>query len=311
MSNPPDNGAQPIIIKRKKVAGHAHHGGAWKVAFADFVTAMMGFFLLLWLLASTTQEQKQAVSGYFNDPSGSLAGQGGGLDAPGVGMIGEGGANVGVIQMEHPATQAQNRDAPALDRASDEELAREQAEREKQSLDALEQELMAELAKDDSAFVKLRDQILIDRTALGLRIQIIDKSNRPMFDSGQSDLHNYADEVLHALAPRLNGVSNKLSINGHTDASPYGPGSDYTNWELSADRANSARRALLQGGYPDDKLFTVQGMGASVPRLADKPDDASNRRIVILVLKKDIEAALRGEAADHQTQNEFLDATAP
>ncbi|MFZ1833304.1 MAG: flagellar motor protein MotB, partial [Pseudomonadales bacterium] len=303
MSAPGDGATQPIIIKRKKVVAHGHHGGAWKVAFADFVTAMMAFFLLLWLLASTTPEERNAIQGYFQDPSGSLAGQGGGLDAPGANLIGPGGADSGVIDLNNPLTQPERRqeppsDSPNLSPASDAELAREQAEREQRSLDKLEHELSAELEKDDSAFMKLRDQILIDRTALGLRIQIVDKENRPMFDRGQAELQVYAEEVLRALAPRLDVVPNKLSINGHTDSVAYGPGADYTNWELSADRANSARRALLDGGYPDAKVLTVQGMGASIPRLVDDPQDAGNRRIVILVLKKEIEEALRGNSIE-------------
>jgi chemotaxis protein MotB len=301
-------GEQPIIIKKKKVVAHGHHGGAWKVAYADFVTAMMAFFLLLWLLGSTTKEEQAAIRGYFNDPSGSLAGQGGGLDQPGADQVGPGGANTGVIDFNNPLTRPERtRDSPALDQASDAELAREQAEREQKSLDALQRALEEELRKDDSVFVKLKDQILIDQTALGLRIQIVDKENRPMFDIGSAVLQSYAEEVLYALAPRLNAVANKLSVNGHTDAVPYGPGADYTNWELSADRANSARRALLGGEYPEAKILTVQGMGASVPRLPELPEDPSNRRIVILVLKKEVEDALKGTTLVSRSQQQFLD----
>ena len=130
--------------------------------------------------------------------------------------------------------------------------------------------------------------------------------NRPMFQSGSKELEIYAEEVLYRLATILNKVVNKLSVNGHTDAVPYGPGSDYTNWELSADRANSARRALVDGDYPEAKILTVQGMGSSVPRLPEKPDDPSNRRIVILVLKKEIEEALRGSSLVTRTQDEII-----
>ena len=314
-------GEQPIIIKKKKVSGHGHHGGAWKVAYADFVTAMMAFFLLLWLLGSTTKEEKLAIQGYFQDPSGSLAGQGGGLDAPGRDQVGPGGANTGMINWNAPLTQPdkttdalsqEEKQAASgstdLKSASDAAVAKEQAQREQKNLDSLQQELEKELARDDSAFVTLRDQILIDQTALGLRIQIVDKDNRPMFDSGSKEMHDYAVEVLYALAEILDKVANKLSVNGHTDAVPYGPGSDYTNWELSADRANSARRALLDGGYPDGKILTVQGMGPSVPRVADDPKDPSNRRIVILVLKKEVEEALKGTSLVTRTQEQILEA---
>jgi chemotaxis protein MotB len=304
--------AQPIIIKRKKVVAHGHHGGSWKVAFADFVTAMMAFFLLMWLLAQTSPEERAAIQGYFNDPRGSIAGQGGGLDAPGVGQIGPGGVNTGAIMLDKPLTQAEQVEAePALEQATDEQLRAEQASREKQTLDELQKALEDELGKQDSAFMKLRDQIIIDQTALGLRIQLVDNENRPMFDSGESVLQDYAREVLVALAPRLAVVTNKLSINGHTDSRAYRNQSGYGNWELSADRANSARRALVDGGYPEQMVFTVQGMSASVPRVEDEPDAPSNRRIVILVLKKDVEDALKGTTLATQSDVEFLRQTAP
>lgn len=322
-------GEQPIIIKKKKVAGHGHHGGAWKVAYADFVTAMMAFFLLLWLLGSTSKEDRQQIQAYFKDPAGSIVGQGGGLDAPGMGNTGPGGANQGMINWDNPLTQPevtqeplaqsgaevvrpdkppepQTQGKPDLDKASDAEVAKEAAEREQKSLDALQKDLEEELARDDSAFVKLRDQILIDQTALGLRIQIVDKENRPMFQSGSRELEIYAEEVLYRLSTILNKVVNKLSVNGHTDAVPYGPGAEYTNWELSSDRANSARRALIEGDYPEKKILTVQGMGPSVPRLPENPDDPSNRRIVILVLKKEIEDALKGNTLVTRTQEDIL-----
>jgi chemotaxis protein MotB len=307
-----DPSTRPIIIRKKKVVAHGHHGGSWKVAFADFVTAMMAFFLLMWLLAQTSPEERTAIQGYFNDPRGSIAGQGGGLDAPGVGQVGPGGANTGAIMLDNPLTQAERSEAePALDRATDDELHAEQAAREKQTLDALQRALEEELGREDSAFIKLRDQIIIDQTALGLRIQLVDKENRPMFDSGQSVLQDYAREVLLALAPRLAVVANKLSINGHTDAVAYRDGANYSNWELSADRANSARRALIDGGYPEDKVLTVQGMSASVPRLADQPAAPSNRRIVILVLKKDVEDALKGTTLVSRTPEQIMEETAP
>ena len=300
-----------IIIKKKKAAGHAAHGGAWKVAYADFVTAMMAFFLLMWLLGSTSKVEREAIQSYFKDPAGSVVGQGGGLNAPGVGETGPGGANAGMINWNNPLTEPeQKRDplvtAQSLQQASDAAVAQEAASREQKSLDTLQGELEAELSREASVFLELRDQILIDQTALGLRIQIVDKQNRPMFTIGSAQLQSYTTEVLKALAPRLDAVQNKLSVNGHTDAVPYGPGAEYTNWELSADRANSARRALLDGDYPDNKILTVQGMGASVPRLPEQPDDPSNRRIVILVLKKEIEDALKGTSLVTRSQHEFM-----
>ncbi|MEN0037536.1 MAG: OmpA family protein, partial [Cellvibrio sp.] len=137
-----------------------------------------------------------------------------------------------------------------------------------------------------------KDQILIDFTALGLRIQIVDKDQRPMFDIGSANLQKWSSDVLHALAPILNKVQNKISVTGHTDSTPYGAGATYTNWELSADRANAARRALLEGSYPEAKVATVQGMGSAAPLLVDKPGEPINRRIAIIVLKKAVAEAL-------------------
>ena len=301
-----------IIIKKKKAGGHAAHGGAWKVAYADFVTAMMAFFLLMWLLGSTSKEQKHVIQAYFKDPAASLVGEGGGMDQQGQGQTGPGGANAGMIDWNNLLSQPEPAEEQpptqqALEKASDDAVAQEAAEREQKSLDGLQGELEAELKKDNSVFIQLRDQILIDQTALGLRIQIVDKQNRPMFAIGSPRLQGYAEEVLNALAPRLNAVPNKLSVNGHTDAVPYSRGASYTNWELSADRANSARRALLEGKYPDAKILTVQGMSDSVPRLPEKPADASNRRIVILVLKKEIEDALRGTSLVSRSHDQVMD----
>ena len=301
-----------IIIKKKKAGGHAAHGGAWKVAYADFVTAMMAFFLLMWLLGSTSKEERKVIQAYFKDPAASLVGEGGGMDAQGQGMTGPGGANSGLIDWNNvlsqpEPTEEQPPTQQALEKASDDAVAKEAEQREQKGLDGLQGELEEELRKDNSVFIQLRDQILIDQTALGLRIQIVDKQNRPMFAIGSPSLQSYAAQVLNALAPRLNAVPNKLSVNGHTDAVPYSRGASYTNWELSADRANSARRALLEGKYPDAKILTVQGMSDSVPRLPKKPEDASNRRIVILVLKKEIEDALRGTSLVSRSHDQVMD----
>ena len=296
------NTMQPIIVKKVKKAAHAHHGGAWKVAFADFTTAMMAFFLLLWLLATTDTPQKQAISGYFNDPGGAL--------------IGPGGANTGVIELDHPQGQ---REAPLAPPAPDpvqrgdnlqhraesegangaidldqDALRQQYEQQERDSLEQLKQQLQAELDRADSAFAQLKDQILIDYTALGLRVQIVDKEQRPMFDLGSANLKNYSRRVLEALAPLLNTVPNRISVTGHTDAISFGKGAFYTNWELSADRANSARRSLLDGGYPENKFVTVQGMGDAAPFKPEAPTDPMNRRIAIIVLKKSVEDALLG-----------------
>lgn len=295
-----DAKTQPIIIKKVKKHGHGHHGGSWKVAFADFMTAMMAFFLLMWLLETTNDEQKRAISGYFTDPGGAL--------------IGPGGSSPGVINLEKPHKEpnppapktelstgpegdiaggtGNTEDAPDVGQLSAEALRKKLEEKETEQLKELKEKLEDELGKLDSVFQLLKDQILIDFTALGLRIQIIDKDKRPMFDVGSVQLKSYSVEVLGALAPLLDKVPNKISVTGHTDAKPYGQYATYSNWELSADRANAARRAILLGGYPEAKVATVQGMGSAAPLLAKAPFDAQNRRIAVIVLKKAVSDAL-------------------
>lgn len=293
---------QPIIVKKKKVVAHGHHGGAWKVAFADFTTAMMAFFLLMWLMAAANDPQKRAISGYFNDVGG--------------GLVGPGGANTGVIQFENPQSSPNDMSPPQIYKTepggenaqsngegianpspvqlTDQQMREQYQQEEKENLQKLKEQLEQELNKPNSALRELRDQIIIDYTGLGLRVQIVDKEQRPMFDSGSSRLKGYSLNVLEALAPLLNSVPNRISVTGHTDAIAYGAASTYSNWELSADRANAARRAMMNGGYPEDKFVTVQGMGAAAPFKPEAPSDPINRRIAILVLKKNVEEALLG-----------------
>lgn len=296
------NSNQPIIVIKKKKHGHGHHGGSWKVALADFMTAMMAFFLLMWLLGSTSQEEQKAISGYFNDPGSKY-------------IVGEGGANLGLINQEVPIqqTEAENpNDTEANDKEathdqdnplSEDQVKKEMERLENEQLEELKKQLEAEINALDSVFQEIKDQILIDFTALGLRIQIVDKDQRPMFDVGSANLKPYSKDVLQALAPILNKVQNKISVTGHTDATPYGAGATYTNWELSADRANSARRALLEGGYPEAKVATVQGMGSAAPLIVDKPFEPINRRIAIIVLKKAVADALTSGDAGITSEN--------
>lgn len=281
------NSQQPIIIKKKKSHGHGHHGGSWKVALADFMTAMMAFFLLMWLLGSTSTEEKKAIAGHFQDPGSPY-------------VVGEGGADLGLISQERPIQRSQA-DDNAEDTANnkedignlnDDQLQKEMERIESQQLEELKKQLETEINALDSVFQQIKDQILIDFTALGLRIQIVDKDQRPMFDVGSANLKSYSADVLHALAPILDKVQNKISVTGHTDSTPYGAGATYTNWELSADRANAARRALLVGSYPESKVATVQGMGSAAPFLVDRPNEPINRRIAIIVLKKAVADAL-------------------
>jgi chemotaxis protein MotB len=297
-----EKGVQPIIIIKKKGHGHGHHGGGWKVALADFMTAMMAFFMLMWLLGSTTKDEQKAISGYFKDPGSEY-------------NVGEGGASPGILKLQQPQQKAhegepttektQKEDPPEhTGEPTEAELKKENERIEKQQLEELQQQLQLQIV-NDAAFQEIKDQILIDFTALGLRIQIVDKDQRAMFDSGSAHLKPYSEALLKALAPLLDKVKNKISVTGHTDSTPYGATASYTNWELSADRANAARRALQQGSYPENKIVAVQGMGAAAPFLIDKPAEPMNRRIAIIVLKNAVADALNNGRSGFQSSDFF------
>lgn len=261
---------QPIVIKRViKKAGH--HGGAWKIAFADFAVAMMAFFLLLWILGMTDDRQKAAISEYFQNPSAAM----GISPTPPYPTEGDG-ASPSIIDFEG---------AIDMDRA--EEMAREQDEERLESL----MEVLEEALDKSQALEPFKDQLLLDITPEGLRIQIVDRENRPMFDLGSDRLLNYSQAILRELGAIINAVPNRVTITGHTDARPF-PSADYTNWELSTDRANAARRALVAGGMESDKVGRVMGLGSTVLFNRDNPQDPINRRISIIVMNKEAEDAM-------------------
>ena len=270
--------AKPIIIKRVKKGGHDFHGGSWKVAFADFATAMMAFFLLLWLIGNTSEDEKRAISGYFNDPSGIPERSG---SAPSI--IGEGGANTAVINME--AVQPETQEVEA--EPSEDELAKLAEEKEIEKLRILKEQLET-MVENSETFSQFKEQVMIDITPSGLRIQIVDKDKRPMFDSGSAEPKAYSKSILWGLASVLKAVPNKLSVTGHTDATPYVEREDYGNWELSSDRANSARRELMRGGILESKIARVEGFASSILFDQDNPFNPVNRRIAIIVLKRSV-----------------------
>lgn len=262
---------QPIIIKRKKVIAAGHHGGSWKVAFADFATAMMAFFLVLWLTATASPEQKLAVEGYFKDPVGfTEGGSRNPVDLEGsASVVNESSADV-------ESSQIQIKDE-VVDKLSE--------TLEQRRMEELFQELK-ERIEQNKTLQEFKDQLLIDITDEGLRIQIVDRSSRPMFDSGRAELKYYSQNILFELAKTLGSVDNRLSITGHTDSTPFGGRPGYTNWELSADRANTARRALVAGGVRPEQIARVVGLSDSVLFDKDDPTAPVNRRISIIVLNK-------------------------
>ena len=278
---------QPIIVKRVKRFGDGHHGGAWKIAFADFATAMMAFFLVLWLLSTATPEQKIAIAGYFKDPIGfSESGTPYIIDLGGSPQLApEKTINPEVKSEPTPDTSLQ------LDKDKVETMA-EQVERER--LELLLQELQNKV-EENPQLQKFKDQILFEITQDGLRIQIMDAENRPMFDLGSARLQPYFEDILLAMADTIKAVPNKISISGHTDAKPYAGTGDFGNWELSANRANAARRALVAGGYPDGQVARVVGYASSSLFDRENPFNPVNRRIDIIVLTKKAQRNIEGE----------------
>jgi chemotaxis protein MotB len=235
--------AQPIIIKRKKGGHGGHHGGAWKVAYADFVTAMMALFIVLWLLNSSVKV-KTSVAGYFNDPKSSLK-------ETGISKSGEE-DNIPGIPVD------------------------------KQNVEKLKEQIQKAI-KEQTNLDKLAKQIEIKITPEGLRIELIEDKKGTFFQSGSSKLSNNGQELLGMLASQLKPLPNHVLLEGHTDAQPYASDNGYTNWELSADRANAARRLLQQDGVGQQQISQVRGYADQLLRVKDDPMDPSNRRISLIV----------------------------
>ncbi len=284
---------QPIIIKKVKKGGHAAHGGAWKIAYADFVTAMMAFFLLMWLLGSTSEGDKKGIADYFQSPlkvallnSGSGAGdsssviKGGGQD------------------LTRSAGQVRRGDVEAARSTINlQALKHEQRVAEEARLKELAEQVSSEL-RNSPGLAQFASQIKLDMTRDGLRIQIVDEQARPMFDSGSAVVRPHMRALLRAIGGVLSEVPNRLTLEGHTDAQPF-PGGDrgYGNWELSADRANASRREMVSGGLAEDRILKVLGLASSQPYNRDDPLDPQNRRISIIVMNRGAEERFLHPAA--------------
>ena len=275
---------QPIIIKRIKKSGHAAHGGAWKIAYADFVTAMMAFFLLMWLLGSTTDGDKKGIADYFQSPLKiALSGGSGSGDSNSI-LKGGGESLTSTVGQVKKGEVEATRNTINLHKLKQEQIRAEVAR-----LEDLKQEIQQKLQNNE----KLKDvssQIRLDMTKDGLRIQIVDDQNRPMFASGSAQIAPYMKDLLREIGSVLTEVPNHLTLEGHTDAQPF-PGGDrgYSNWELSADRANASRRELIAGGLADDRVLRVQGLASSQPFDEKDPLAPTNRRISIIVMNRDAE----------------------
>ena len=280
---------QPIIIKRIKKSGHVAHGGAWKIAYADFVTAMMAFFLLMWLLGSTTEGDKKGIADYFASPL-KLALMNGGSGSGDSSHLIKGGGE----DLTRQGGQVKKGELKA-DRSTINvhQLKAEQARAEVARLQNLKKKMEEKIAANPK-LAGMASQILMEMTRDGLRIQIVDQEGRAMFASGSAVVAPAMRDLLRDLGSILAEVPNRLTLEGHTDALPFGGGSErgYSNWELSADRANASRRELIAGGLPDEQVLRVQGLAAS--NLFDRRDPAApaNRRISIIVMTREAEEAV-------------------
>lgn len=292
---------QPIIIKRVKKGGHAAHGGAWKIAYADFVTAMMAFFLMMWLLGSTAKGELQGISDYFSSPL-KVAMAGGDGSGNSSSVIPGGGNDLSKV---HGQVRRSDADSEKARRQSIDTARAERAKQDAQRIKTLQAKIDA-LITENPRLNEYKSQIRIDVTPDGLQIQIVDDQNRPMFDSGSAMVKPYMRDILREIGAALNGVENRVSLAGHTDAVPYS-NSDrgYSNWELSSDRANATRRELVAAGMPDAKLGRVVGLAASDLLEPDNPRSAANRRITITVLTREAEERLMGKGVPTVTSTEL------
>jgi chemotaxis protein MotB len=295
-----------IIIKRVKKAGHeAHHGGAWKVAYADFVTAMMAFFLLMWLINTTTPEQKRGIADYFaaQSISQTSSGSGGVLGGTVLGQASSrAGGVVSITQKSTPAaptdpthskndstkrggaTDAEGK-SPASQVQSDDNLEHTSpSSKDEQFQGAAESIRQAMQEMPDIA--ALSRQVMVDQTPEGLRIQLVDQDGRPMFQPGSAEPMPYTRKMLAAIAKIIDRLPNRISISGHTDGKAFEAANGMSNWQLSADRADAARAIITGAGVDGDRIYEVAGKAGSEPLLPDDPNASANRRLSIVLLRE-------------------------
>ncbi len=276
---------QNIIVRRYKKVKHEEHGGAWKVAMADFALAMMALFLVLWVINSSNEQEREAISGYFQDPKAFEEGK----KVPSKYVIDLGGSpsvadNIAVSETIDPDKILQADEIESL-------------------ADAIEQRRMEEMKAQIDAVITasptlspFKNQLLLDITTEGLRLQIVDQTNRPMFDPGSAQLKYYSEDILWELAPMLSALDHRLQITGHTDSSGANGirEEDDVNWGLSSSRADSARRALMEAGIAKAKIAQVIGMGDTAPLKPEDPGAPVNRRISITLLNKKLDEGIKG-----------------
>jgi chemotaxis protein MotB len=294
-------GEGPVVIKRIKKGGHGgHHGGAWKVAYADFVTAMMAFFLLMWLINTTTPEQKRGIADYFAPQSiaQTLSGSGGVLGGK---VMGEESARAGgaasVFQKNSPSspasksksTEAQKSQGGSADGHEQSTTSQNTDRSTASSQDgefAHAAEAIHQAIADNPDIAQLSKQVITEQTPEGLRIQLVDQDGRPMFREGTAEAMPYTKRLVAEIGKVIDRLPNRVSISGHTESKPFTGPNGETNWELSAERANAGRALLTQGGLDSDRIYEVAGKAGSEPLLPEDPNGSANRRLSITLLRE-------------------------
>lgn len=285
---------KPIIVKKVKGGGHGgHHGGAWKIAYADFVTAMMAFFLLLWLLSSTDKHKIEGIQEYFRKPLKEVISSGQSMVSR-ESVINGGGKDITTKKKLDTQAKTNETKARSIEKRLDKNQKKDKAESKSEAKNIEELKKKIEEAIESNPTLKeFKKQLLVDITTEGLRVQIVDDQNRPMFELAKSNLQPYTQKILKEIGHVLNGLDNRISLSGHTDAAAY-PNKDraYSNWELSADRANASRRELVQGGMNPEKLVKVVGLSSAALLDKSNPLNPINRRISIVIMNNTAEENL-------------------
>ncbi len=267
------NETHRIVVRRKKGVAHSHHGGSWKIAYADFMTAMMALFLVMWLISIVSQREREGIAEYFRTP---------------LRVALQGGDSASTRSSPIPASGGDpTRAEGEVRRADPSPITMQQSEAAQRDLRRLEglRARMESLIERNPVLRQYRPQLLIDMTSEGLRIQIVDDQNRPMFASGSAQVEPHMRAILREIGPLLNELPNRVSLSGHTDATQYSRGEkSYSNWELSADRANASRRELIAGGMAEDKVLRIMGLASTMNLVKNDPNAAVNRRISLIVL---------------------------
>ncbi|HUL07802.1 MAG TPA: flagellar motor protein MotB [Candidatus Acidoferrum sp.] len=321
------NVVQPIIRKKKKRGGDdGHHGGAWKIAYADFVTAMMAFFLLMWLINVTSPEQKTGIAEYFNPITVSqrTAGSGGVLDGTSVsapGPLVSPSSRITAIDprltfappndntSKSQATETTpDANQPNQGKPTEQDVQKAMKEREQKQFEAVADKLRKSI-ENLPELKGLLDNLIIDETPEGLRIQLVDRDERPMFALGSADPYDYTRQLLGLVTQAIADLPNKVSIRGHTDSLAYAPGKNYDNWNLSSERALASRRAMMEAGLAEARIEGVVGRADRDPLFPDHPEDPRNRRISIILLHEDAAGGTAGPAG--ATASAVEDQTTP